>query len=341
MKHTAYVYIFAVMFPLIAFGATSANFQLNQEGTGFTEFDGSSSNYQFKAIIGDAVSEVSTSTNYTIDQRRIWAVVVTPPPPDDDDDDSGGGGGGIIFNTGVTFSGRAYPLSRVNLLKDGQIVASTVAGPDAQFSITVTGINAGSHNFSIIGEDGDGLRSLALSFPIKVSSGVTTQIGGLFLAPTLSVDKSIVKRGDNIVIFGQTAPESEVTISIASEHETFHVTDSDEDGVFLYNFNTAPLEEGDHETRAKAEKAGLISEFGKTIAFEVGNRNVLNTNVQCPPRGDLNNDCRVNLIDLSIAGFWYKKNLSESVITREAAVLNGDGIINLIDLSIIGFYWTG
>lgn len=341
------IFIIIIFFPLIVFGATSANYQLNQEGTGFTEFDGSSSNYQFKAVIGDVASEVSASANYTIDQRRIWAVTASSPPPDDDDDDDsgggggGGGGGGLLANTGANFSGRAYPLSRVDLLKDGQIIASTVAGPDAQFFVSVAGINTGSHVFSIIGEDVDGLRSQSLPLPVTVSSGVTVAISGIFLAPTLSVDKSIVKRGDNIAIFGQTVPESKVTIGVASEEEIFRITDADEQGVFLYNFDTALLERGDHETRAKATSDTEISEFGKTISFEVGSRNVLNTNIQCPPRGDFNNDCRVNLVDLSIAGFWYKKNLSEALLAQERTILNGDGIINLIDLSIMGFYWTG
>ncbi|MCH8163050.1 MAG: hypothetical protein IIA99_03015 [Proteobacteria bacterium] len=339
------IFVIIMIFPLIIFGATSANYKLGQEGTGFTEFDGDSASYKFKAVIGDAVSEVSTSANYTIDQRRIWAVVVTPPSPSPTPSTPApsGGGGGIVAQpqTGVSFSGRAYPLSRIDLLKDGQIVASTIAGPDARFSIIVTGINAGSHTFSVIGKDTNGLRSQSFSFPITVSTGVTTYISGLFLAPTLAVDKKVVKRGDNIAIFGQTVPESKVIIGVASEHETFRITDADKQGVFLYNFDTTQLEMGDHETRAKATKDNEISEFGRTVAFEVGNRTVLNTDIGCPPRGDLNNDCRVNLIDLSIAGFWYKKTLSETMAIRERAILNGDGVIDLVDLSIMGFYWTG
>jgi hypothetical protein len=254
----------------------------------------------------------------------------------------GGGGGGVaVAQTGVSFSGRAYPLNRVDLLKDGVIVASTVAGPDARFSISITGINAGSHIFSVIGKDKDGLRSPPFSVPVTLTSGVTTNIGGLFLSPTLTVDKKIVKRGENIAIFGQTVPESKVTIGVASEHETFQTTDADKDGVFLYNFDTTPLEKGDHETRAKATKDNEISEFGRTVAFEVGNKTVLNTEEVCPAKGDLNSDCRVNLIDFSIAGFWYKKTLSGSIVSREFAVLNSDGVINLVDLSIMGFYWTG
>jgi len=334
-------FIIIILFPFVAFGATSVNYKLDQEGTGFTEFDGDSASYKFKAVIGDAASEVSTSTNYTIDQRRMWAVVVTPSSPSSPA--SSGGGGGIIAQpqTGVNFSGRAYPFSRIELLKDGQIVASTLADPNAHFSVTVTGINAGSHLFSVIGKDNNGLRSQSFSFPITVSMGVTVYISGIFLAPTLSIDKKVVRRGDNLSIFGQTVPESAVTVGVASRHESFYVVDADKNGVFLYTLDTTQLEEGDHKTRVKAAKGGEISEFSRTIAFEVGNRTVLNTDVECPKKGDLNNDCRVNLVDLSIAGFWYKKPLNQSLLIREKTVLNGDAIINLVDLSIMGFYWTG
>jgi hypothetical protein len=35
--------------------------------------------------------------------------------------------------TSVTFTGKAYPLSKVFVLKDGQITASSIAGPNASF----------------------------------------------------------------------------------------------------------------------------------------------------------------------------------------------------------------
>ena len=59
------------------------------------------------------------------------------------------------------------------------------------------------------------------------------------------------------------------------------------------------------------------------------------------PLTDLTDDCRVDLIDFSIAEFWYKKSLSELLLIQEKVQLSGDGIINLVDLSIMGFYWTG
>ena len=341
------VFSIIVVFPLAVFGASSENYKLDQEGVGFVEFDSSSSNFEFKAAIGSVGTEFSTSANYIIDQGRVWAV--TPAAPVDDDSGGGGGGGAsgggainrTIVQTGATFSGRAYPLSSVRLLKDGQLIAATIAGPDASFLITALGINAGSHTFVIVGVDGNGLVSQSQSFSITVGSGVTTLISGIFLAPTLAVDKSTVKQGDNLAIFGQTIPESTVTIGIASNHETFRTTLTDDDGVFLYNLDTVFLAKGGHETRAKSAKDGTISEFGRTVAFNVGDINIFRESQKCVARGDMNNDCRVSLVDFSIAAFWYEKRLNDTMRVLESAQLNGDGVINLIDLSIMAFYWTG
>ncbi len=334
------------LIPLIAFGAISQNYKLDQEGIGFVEFGGSSNNFKLKATIGSAGTKKSTSANYIINHGRFWAVTESSssnPGSTGNPGSSGGGGGGgtTIAQTGATFSGRAYPMSSVRLLKDGQIIVTTVAGPDAHFSITAININTGSHIFMIVGVDDNGLNSQSQSFPINVSSGVTTQISGIFLAPTLATDKSEVRYGDNLKIFGQTAPESLVIIGVASEEETFRTTNADNNGIFLYNLDTSSLAKGSHETRAKSSQAGAISDFGHKIDFIVGNRNVSRKTFNYTKRGDLNNDGRVNLVDFSIAGFWYEKRLSEQTRALELAQLNGDNIINLTDLSIMAFYWTG
>ncbi|HED36744.1 MAG TPA: hypothetical protein ENI76_00630 [Ignavibacteria bacterium] len=232
-------------------------------------------------------------------------------------------------------------MSSVRLLKDGQIIATTVAGPDAYFKITATNVNVGSHIFMIVGIDGNDLISQSQSFPIELTSGVTTQISGIFLAPTLATDKEEVRYGDNLKIFGQTAPESLVTIGVASENEIFRTVNADNNGIFLYNLDTSSLARGDHETRAKSSRNGAISNFGSKISFVIGNKNIFRKASDYFKRGDLDNDGNINLVDFSIAGFWYGKKLSKQMFAVESLQLNGDGVINLTDLSIMAFYWTG
>jgi hypothetical protein len=56
----------------------------------------------------------------------------------------------------------------------------------------------------------------------------------------------------------------------------------------------------------------------------------------CPSRGDLNNDCKVNLIDFSIMAYWYKKPAPPMTVD-----LNGDHVVSLVDFSILAYNWTG
>ena len=254
----------------------------------------------------------------------------------------GGGGGATSPKTGVIFSGRAYPRSTVTILKDAQVVSSIIAGTDSNFQVEVSNLAAGNYTFSVYGEDDKGNRSSMLVFPAGVTANTTTRISGIFIAPTISVDKSEVKKGEDIAIFGQSAPQADVTININSDNEFFEKVKTDNNGVYLLNFDTSFLEMGQHFTRAKAASNGEISSFGKSISFLVGSKTVLAPKTEKILKGDLNGDSKVNLVDFSIAAYWYKrKPLSANFAIKEKERLNGDGKIDLVDFSIMAYYWTG
>lgn len=255
----------------------------------------------------------------------------------------GGGGGGFYIpspKNAVNFYGRAYPETIVTILKDGQIVATTVTGPDANFQISITSLSVGNYIFSVYGKDRENRRSSSVTFPVGVTQGVIINITGIFLAPTIDVDKKEVKRGDNIAIFGQGVPYGEITISINSEEEIFVKTNTDADGIYLYNFDTSPLAIRQHLTKSKVAADGMISSFGKTVTFNVGTKTVFKEKPEFL-KGDFNNDGRVNLVDFSIAAYWYKRSISVEFARKEAERLNNDGKIDLVDFSIMAFYWTG
>lgn len=272
-------------------------------------------------------------------------VSAIPTAPAESAPPSGGGGGGggggyAPAETAVIFSGRAYPGSKVVLLKDGQIAVSVLADPLAAFNISLSGLSAGNYTFSLYGEDKTNERSPLITFPITVTSGTTTRIGGIFIAPTIAVDKSEVKKGDTIAIFGQSAPQSEITIGVSSEEESFVKAASDKDGAYLYNLDTSPLEKGQHAARSKSTVGGEISPFSKLVGFKVGSQNIAVAK-KCPSKADLNKDCRVNLVDFSIAAYWYKRALSQTFAILESQYLNNDKKIDLVDFSIMAYYWTG
>lgn len=253
----------------------------------------------------------------------------------------GGGGGGFVPPpvTSVIFSGRAYPQSSVTLLKDAQIATTTIAGEDANFQISISGLSGGNYIFSLYSEDKAGRRSNLLTFQVSVTQGATTSVTGIFIAPTISVDKSTVKRGDNIAIFGQSVPHADIVILVNSEEDFFAKTISDNSGAYLYNFDTSVLEYGSHSTKSKASIGNqLISSFGYLVSFTVGTETVIKgeREEQEPLEGNLNDDDRVNLIDFSIMAYWYNRSSPPDNVD-----LNNDNKIDLVDFSIMAYYWTG
>ena len=262
---------------------------------------------------------------------------------DDDETDStppssgGGGGGGSsggVYLTSVSFSGMAYPDSTVGLLKDGQLAVSVQAGPDGKFKLSLTNLVSGNYTFSVFAEDSDGRRSTGITNSIFITSGATTNVSGIFLAPTIAIDKEQVKRGDNLVVFGYAASSGQVVIEFNSEEPVFAYTDAEEDGSYLHRFDTSVLEDGEHSVKSKAGLVNDVSPYGEALLFLVGDQSVEGTPFRLI--GDLNFDGKVNLIDLSILSFWYKKEGFPPHVD-----LSNDSFINLVDFSIMVYHWTG
>ena len=254
----------------------------------------------------------------------------------------GGGGGSGSSKAQVVLSGRAYPRSTVTILKDAQVVATTVADIDARFQVNVTGLSSGSYIFSLYSEDSRGFRSSLLTFPVSLTKGILAKVENIFLAPTIAADKSSVKKGEPIALFGQSTPSSEITLEINSNEQIFVKANADNGGVYLHNFDTSVLEFGQHHAKSRSAYAAAISSQSNAVPFTVGNETVLAPlGAACPAKADLNDDCRVSLVDFSIAAFWYNRTLNATFAPREQKKLNGDGKINITDFSIMAFYWTG
>jgi hypothetical protein len=249
---------------------------------------------------------------------------------------SGTSGSGSTYSpTAIKFSGRAYPKSTVTLLKDAQVAATTIADNDANFQLSLSGLSAGSYLFSLYSEDYQGNRSSLITFPANVVAGTANNLEGIFIAPTLGLDKAEIKYGDNLVIFGQSVPYGEINIDVNSATTISLKTKADVSGVYLYNFNTTALDLGQHFAKSKVTAAGNLSSFSKAASFIVGDKTVV-SKPTTSLKGDLNSDKKVNLIDFSILAYWYQRPAPLSSVD-----LNGDGKVNLIDFSILAFYWTG
>lgn len=267
-----------------------------------------------------------------------------PSPAPSGGGGGGGGGGGYIAPSGATaiFSGKSYPRSDVTILKDAQVASTAKAGSNGLFSLVLNNLSSGTFLFSVYAEDYQGRRSSLLSFPVNLSAGLTANISGIFIPPTIAVDKSEVRKGDPIAIFGQTTPQARLNVVVNSDDEHVVKPQADSNGLYKYDFNTDPLDFGQHYTKSNALLGTEVSIFGPVIAFKVGNKNVLVIPTpKCPLKGDVNGDCRVNLVDFSIVGYWWKRSLTENARGTIDAKLSADGVITLKDFSILAYYWTG
>jgi hypothetical protein len=250
----------------------------------------------------------------------------------------GGGGGGGGLPTIVNFSGMAYPSEKVTILKDGNIAVTTIADPTARFSVSLTNLTGGTYTFSVYGTDVHGTKSLTFSFPIFITEGTTVNVSGIFLSPTINIDKSEVKRGESLLVFGQTIPGANLNVVFNSNEEIIRQTKTDITGLYSYSMDTSPLEYGNHGVKSKTILDQTISATSIELPFLVSLVSKLKDEGECQTnlRGDLNCDGRVNLVDFSIMAYWYKRPSPPKKID-----LSGDGQVTLSDFSIMVYYWTG
>ncbi len=293
-------------------------------------------------LSGYTVNTMNRTIAFNVTSLNSFAIFGSSSTPTPPPSGGGGEGSGTIMaqpsTSIVTFSGSAYPGSEVTILRDAVVAATTHVGEDAKFSIAIGGLSGGTYLFSVYAKDSDGNRSSMATVPISVTSGVNLNESGIFLAPTIEVNKSEVKRGDPIRVFGQTTPNGTVTISVHSNKELFFQTPSDKNGVYSYSFLTTPLKVGQHTTNVRGSANGEISRTSSSVLFAVGTQNIKKTSTT--PHGlflgDINHDSKVNLIDFSIESFWYHKPNPPALYD-----LNGDGIVNIVDFSIMASNWTG
>ena len=280
--------------------------------------------FPFQNVQADSIS---TSVSVEVEE--------TPPP-------SGGGGGGggsgsdttptpIPTATKVILQGKAYPNSSITILMDGKVITTTKADSKANFKKEISNITAGVNTFSLWAQDKQGRKSITLSFTTNVMSGMTTTISGVFLPPTIELNRTNLKKGETLDIYGQTASESEINIQIESIEQIIKKTKADINGDWDYLFNTNILDDGFHTVRAKAQTPeGLLSTFSNTLTFSIGEEIL-----KAIKEADITNDEKVNLVDFSI--LLYNWGVAKS----PSADFNSDGKVNLTDFSIMMYHWTG
>lgn len=255
------------------------------------------------------------------DRVTITATVTSAPAPTN--------------NPAVQFRGRASIGTNVLFHRDtitDPPMHSVATDPAAKFDVTLTNQPTGQHIYIIEATDTLGRPHASMTFALNLTAGSTTLITGVFLGPTIEVDRSEVSLGEIVTVFGKTAPNSTVTLTIESDPVTYNFT-ADAQGDWSKAVNSNDTGVGDHTATAVATSTdNTTSETSQPATFAVNPLGL------CAGRStaDLNCDGRVNLTDFSILlFFWQSSNPSN---TR--ADVNGSGQVTIVDFSIMLFQWT-
>lgn len=261
----------------------------------------------------------------------------------------GGGGGGSlpILSSSVNFSGLAYPNSKIFFLRDGVLLNTFFTNASGTFVYNLNNVSSGNYRYTFYAQDARGGYSSHLVFPLTVVAGNSYQISNIFIPPTVYFDVTEIKQGDPLSFYGYSAPNSIVFLEIKNSQTGAIITvqtNTNADGYYLYILDTSSLIAGTYEIKIKAKLQTNESSYTNIYNFIIGTKTVekpIEKDPRCPLKGDVNDDCRVNLVDFSITAYWYKRSISPAFIQIEKTQLSGDGKIDLVDFSILAYYWTG
>lgn len=238
------------------------------------------------------------------------------------------------INPSVEFNGIAAPQAVVTIRRGETTVITQAAASTADFAISLTDQPVGQQSYLISAVDAGGTALAPVTFALNLAANTNTIITGVFLGPSISVDKTSVKLGQFVTVSGSTAPSSSVTVAVDSVNPKSYTVSADGDGHWSKLINTQEVGVGTHTAQARAVFSGSqVSAKSATVSFAV------NPLEQCDGKkmGDNNCDGMVNLTDFSILlYFWGQTNPSNS-----RADINGDGRVDIIDFSIMLFQWTG
>ncbi len=242
--------------------------------------------------------------------------------------DTGGGGGNV--QSGVRFSGFAYPKAVVTIMKNLLEVTHVTADSNGAFSIIVP--EEKWHLFTLFATDTSGRKSTLLNFPITLYTGSLTDINGIRFAPTITTDKLAVRQSDYLTVLGAALERTPLQIAIDGiEHKTY----TPQVGVGGNYQITLPVNMAQGEYLVSANYVG-DTRTSRLLRLIVGTSNMLRTEVTNNRPGDCNFDQNVNLVDFSILAYWYGKPNPPACVDT-----NHDNKIDLVDFSILAFYWNG
>lgn len=237
-------------------------------------------------------------------------------------------------NPTVELLGIIAPNVSYVITRGGIEIARGTTGADGSFTVTLTGQLTGQQTFVITATDSEGRTFAPFTMTVDLQSGTTTIVTGIFLGPTIAVDKTAVKLGETVTVSGISLPGSIVTLSVNSVRALTESIVAASDGSWAKAINTSDIGVGTHTAKARAVTSdSIMSAYSVEVTFAV------NPLEKCDGKktADLNCDESVNLTDFSILLYFWKK--TNPANTR--ADINKDGVVSIVDFSIMLYQWTG
>ncbi len=260
-----------------------------------------------------------------------------PPPPPGTQEGDHTGGGISLPQSGMYISGRTFPGAQVSILKDGQEFRVLSADTQGNFSTSENNLDRGTYGFTISAVDANGLRSATYSTTLYISAQTQNNIGPVFLSPTITAPAQRIEPGQQTLVSGLAIPSAAVQVVVLTEQDPLQMplviatTTANSAGAWSLNLPTDGLRKGTYSLRAQSLISGQgNSLFSNAFLLGVGEK----PQGDMRKRADINGDGKVNLADLSMLLFNWKKS-------SPTADINNDGIVNMTDFSILLSAWTG
>lgn len=224
----------------------------------------------------------------------------------------------------LRLSGYTSPSSLVTFIRDAAVMGTMTADSSGYFDKTFTGITAGTYQFSVYATDTVGRTTQSISFELGILAGTTISLGALMLPPTITIDKTQIKRPESQTARGSGRTDATTHAIFNSDPIVKKVT-TDQNGNWIARLDEV-LHLGGHSVKALLQdSSGNQSANSQTVNFTV----LLSA--------DLNIDNLINLFDFSILMFNYAR----ATPPNKAADINDNGPVDLVDFSVMMYYWTG
>lgn len=232
----------------------------------------------------------------------------------------------------VELHGFAAPNASLIVQRNGVQITTSTADSQGVFSIVLTDQPTGQQTYTVLATDTDGRQLAPITFVFNLKNGTTTIVTGVFPGPSIALDTTSVKLGQDVTVTGTTVPGSAVALTVHSDQTMSLSTVADTLGHWAQIISTKLLAPGTHTATAQAQTGSTLSSQSQTVEFAVS------ALAKCDGKktADLNCDASVNLTDFSILLYFWQKTHP----TNTRADINGDGIVTIIDFSIMLYQWT-